>query len=66
VPNKDQADLKKFDALAAKLAPLMALKRVTESQCLRSERLMYAMGEICRRASPSLRKIIKQRYGWKS
>jgi hypothetical protein len=60
----ERRTLKTFDALAARLAALMARKRITEATCLRTERVLYAMQELRTSASPALRKVIK--HGKKS
>lgn len=62
----DQHTLERFDKLAARLATLMARKRINEAQCLRSERIMYAMREIFDAASPAVRKVLRKNYGWRS
>jgi hypothetical protein len=62
----DRATLKRFDALARKLAQHERRKRVTESSATTADRIMYAMAAIRDAASPGARKIIKQQYGWKS
>jgi hypothetical protein len=65
VPTKDQADLKKFDALARRLAPLERKARITAAECLASERLMYRMAAVRDGASAAVRKVLVQKYRWK-
>lgn len=66
MPTKDQTDLNKFDALARRLAPLERKPRITAAECLASERLMYRMAAVRDGASAAARKVLAEKYGWKS
>jgi hypothetical protein len=66
VRTKDQTDLKKFDALARRLAPLERQARITRAECLASERLMYRMAAVRDGANAAVRKVLAKKYGWKS